>query len=304
MTQFSERAAEMGLDISNANKGMFSHSDRYGTVVYRLLKTGDLFNDEFHPTDNVSIPLVALFTAPPNSDEYKYCGYVSDVYKFVGNDILNQQIRDSIQSFGLPIISENPITSFDLTKMRNEIFIQSSQNVVQIGDVIPIMVVNNSYDGTKAASVAFAISLDYDGESLSFAFKLGEMRMVHIENSRTTLTSTVGVYMHTFSENIVDLIRRNFEQRITEEKMLGTLELVEAVGKRRKEAISKLIDDMQEGSSELPTLWQMFIAIVRYSSIEQNLNAKRMLENAAESVLVIPARMFDVLSRLESGQTE
>ena len=118
------------------------------------------------------------------------------------------------------------------------------------------------------------------------------------------MTSAVGAYMGAFTENIVDLIAHNFQTRITEEQMLGTLDLVEAVGKRRREAISKLLEDMQEGEDALPTLWQMFLAIVRYSSLEQNLNAKKMLESAAESVLVIPARMFEVLSRLESGQTD
>ena len=307
MTPFAERAAEMGLDISGASKGLFFHSDRYGTVAYRLLTTGYLPGEDeaiAHPTDNDFVPVVAVYTSTPNDDDYHYCRYVSNVYKFVGNDVLNQQIRDSIESVGYPIIAENTIMSSDLTRMRNEIAIQSSQNVLTVGDVIPVMVINNSYDGTKAASVAFAISLDYDGETLSFAFKLGEMRMVHIESSHTTMTTAIGTYMGAFSENIVDLISRNFAQRVTEEQMFGTLDLVEAIGKRRKEAISKLIEDMQQGESQLPTLWEMFVAIVRYSSLEQNLNAKKMLESAAESVLVIPTRMYDVLSRLESGQTD
>jgi hypothetical protein len=297
----------MGLNIEGAIKGLFFHSDRYGTVVYRLLTTGFLPGEDeiyVHPTDNDFVPVVAVYTSPPDSEDYKYCGNVSNIYRFVGNDILNQQIRDSVQSIGLPIIEENTLMSYDLTRMRNEIAIQSSKNVLQVGDVIPVMVVNNSYDGTKAASVAFAISLDYDGESLSFAFKLGEMRMVHIESASTTMSSAIGAYMGAFSENIVDLISNNFEQRVTEEQLFATLDLVDTVGKRRKEAISKLIDDMQGGASGLPTLWEMFVAIVRYSSLEQNLNAKKMLESAAESVLVIPARMYEVLSRLESGQTD
>jgi len=297
----------MGLDISQASKGLFSHSDRYGTVAYRLLTTGYLPGEDeavAHPTDNDFVPVVAVYTCPPESNEYNYCRYVSNVYKFVGNDILNQQIRNSIQSIGLPIIDENTIMSYDLTRMRNEIAVRSSQNVLAVGDVVPVMIVNNSYDGTKAASVAFAISLNYDGESLSFAFKLGEMRMVHIESSTTTMTGAIGTYMNAFTENIVDLIARNFSQQITEQQLLGTMDLIEAVGKRRREAISKLLTDMQEGTPVLPTLWQMFLAIVRYSSLEQNLNAKKMLESAAETVLVIPARMYDVLSRLESGETE
>jgi len=52
---------------------------------------------------------------------------------------------------------------------------------------------------------------------------------------------------------------------------------------------------------QLPSAWHMFLAIVRYSSFEPNINIKRMLENAAESVLVIPTRMYGVLERLQSS---
>ena len=39
----------------------------------------------------------------------------------------------------------------------------------------------------------------------------------------------------------------------------------------------------------------MFLAITKYSTIEKNLNVKTMLENIAESVLVIPAQMLALL---------
>jgi hypothetical protein len=44
----------------------------------------------------------------------------------------------------------------------------------------------------------------------------------------------------------------------------------------------------------------MFLAIVRYSSMEPNLNTKRMMENVAESVLVIPERMLNVLKQINN----
>ena len=56
-----------------------------------------------------------------------------------------------------------------------------------------------------------------------------------------------------------------------------------------------------DGPPRLPSAWQVFLAIARYSSLEPNLNAKRLLENAAESVLVIPPRMYEVLDQLQSS---
>jgi hypothetical protein len=81
--------------------------------------------------------------------------------------------------------------------------------------------------------------------------------------------------------------------------MMTLLELLnETFGKRRAERISELIGDVK-GTQQKPTAWQVFLAIIRYTSFEPNLNIKRMMENIAESVLIIPARMHGVLKRLE-----
>jgi len=82
--------------------------------------------------------------------------------------------------------------------------------------------------------------------------------------------------------------------------MLAVLDVIEQYGKKRRDAISALLEEIQPGGG-LPSAWQIFLAIVRYSSFEQNLNVKRLLENAAESVLVIPARMNEVLERLQTS---
>lgn len=304
-TTFNERAVEMGLDVINEYKGSYSYSDRYGEVVYRQLSTIGSDDVEIHETDAMPVPLIGIFTKPPESFGYMYCGYVSNLYQFIGNDILNQQIRNAIQQVGMPILVENTITSYDCTRMRNEIIIQSGQNVPEAGDILPVMIVNNSYNGTKAASVAFGISTYVRRERVIFSFGLGEMRQVHIVNANTEMSSVISSYMEVFTGNITDLVQQNFRSRLNEDDMLGTLDLIEKVGKRRREEISKLLQELNpapEGEDPpLPSAWQMFLAIVRYSSFEPNLNIKRMLENAAESVLVIPARMYDVLERLPSS---
>ncbi len=300
MTPFHERAEQMGLDTSFAYRGMYSYTDRYGEIIYRQLQTGMLPHHDAnipHPTDGLLVPKLGIFTKGPDWVDYRYAGYVSDMYKFIGNDVLNQRIREAINSVGMPIMTENTIMSDNLSRMRNEIIIQSSQNIPNAGDVLPVMVVNNSYDGTRAATIAFGIAMNYNNDRVIFAFNLGEMRQVHIESSITSMVSAVNSYMGVFTENILDMITQSFESRLSEDEMLAVLDVIEGYGKKRRERVSALLDEITSESG-LPTAWQIFLAIVRYSSFEPHLNIKRMMENAAESVLVIPPRMYEVLERL------
>jgi hypothetical protein len=179
--------------------------------------------------------------------------------------------------------------------MRNEIIIQSSVASPIAGDILPVMIISNSYNGTKRASLSFGLATAHDlTDYVTFAFQLGEINMIHIESSDTNMTTAVSDYVQTFRENISMMITHSFNKQLTEEEMLATLDLVEGIGKRRREIIS-------ENLPSTVTAWGMFLAIVKYSSFEANLNAKKMLENIAESVLVIPGRMYDVIDRLNQS---
>ncbi len=300
MTPFSDRAEDMGLDASGAYKGLFTYSDEYCEIVYRQLAAPILHGDQDpHDTDGEAAPIIGIYTKGPESLGYAYCGYVSNMYKFVGNGALMNRIRDSINEVGIPISVENAMFSPLYTRMRAEIIIQSSKEIPQVADVFPIVIVNNSYNGTKAASLAFGIGTLYNRERVTFGFTLGEIRQVHIEASTTSLTSAVNAYMEVFNQDIIQMVSDSFQKRVSEDDMMALLEVVESFGKRRKEQISELLDEMAD-QGRTPTAWQVFLAIVRYTSFEQNLNVKKMLENIAESVLVIPTRMHQVLEELNS----
>ena len=302
----------MGLDVTRSYKGLYSYTDRYGEVVYRELQSNRNFSEVpelNHPTDGLDTPLIGIFTKGPEEQEYNYAGYVSDMYKFIGNDIVNQRIRDAIQSVGMPILEENTILWNTFCRMRNEIILQSSQSIAQAGDILPVMIVNNSYNGTRAATLGFGIAIDNIGRQIGrtiFGFSLGEMRQVHIESSTTQLSAAVGSYMQVFTQDITDMITSSFNSTLSEDEMLSVLDIIEGIGKKRKERVAAILDELnppiQEGATPpLPSAWQVFLAIARYSSLEPNLNSKRLLENAAESVLVIPTRMYDVLDRLQQS---
>jgi len=288
----------MGLNVDGAYKGLFTYSDQYSQLAYRQLVTAQGGQEDVHPTDNMSAPIIAIYTRPTENVDWTYAGYVSDFYQFIGNDVLCQKVRESVEAVGMPIMTENTIMTYDHTRMRNEIIIQSSQNHAQAGDVLPVMVVNNSYNGTRAATLAFGLAMEYNAHRTIFAFSLGEMRQVHIQSASTEMRSAVNSYMRVFTESISDMITQSFNSQLTEDDMMAVLDLIDQYGRKRRDAISTLLEELAPAASGLPSAWQVFLAIVRYSAFEQNLNMKKLLENAAESVLVIPARMNDVLEQL------
>jgi len=306
MIKFEERAQEMGL-VCDFERGLFTYVDTHGQIAYRRSETPTLSEsqqEDEHETDNFELPYLALFSKRNGDDtHWNYCGIVSKIYKFIGNEVLNEQVRNSILGIGLPIVRENTIISYDLTRMRNEIVIQNGANSLQYGDILPVMIVNNSYNGSKSQSIQFGLSMNYNNEVLSFGFKLGEMKQIHIDGASTTLSSDVGEYMEVFTGNILDMINASFNHTLTEDELFLTLDVVGEIGKKRREEVSKLLSELApqvpDGETPpLPTAWQVFLAVIRYSSFEPNLNAKSLLENAAESVLVIPGRMMDVLEKI------
>lgn len=305
MNKFEEKSETMGL-LCDTEKGIYTYKDMYSKVSYRTIHTTFLPPPkESHDTDGYQIPYLSVFTkGNGETDQWGYCGIVSQIYKFIGNEVLNQRIRDSVLAIGLPILRETPIISHNLTRMRNEITIQHGVNSPQQGDILPLVIINNSYDGSRSQSIQFGININHNNETLSFAFKLGEMKQVHIDGASTSLSSDVGNYMETFNNDILDMISLSFNQKLTEDQFFLTLNVIEEIGKKRKEEVSKLLSEVTPNVSEnqitFPTAWEVFLAITRYSSFEKNLNAKRMLENIAESVLVIPNRMMDVLQKLNS----
>ena len=90
MTPFSERAAEMGLDVSGAYKGLFSYSDDYCEVVYRQLSPSLIHEDPNpHDTDEAESPIIGIYTKGPDHMGYQYCGYVSNMVRKVNeNDVI------------------------------------------------------------------------------------------------------------------------------------------------------------------------------------------------------------------------
>jgi len=285
---FEERALKAGLTIDKP--GCFTYSDKLSCVRYKQLQT----------VDEEKVPYLAIFTKGPNDSEdlYDYRSYVSDAYQFIGNEIVNGRIRDSIGEVGTPIFKEYTLLPYPYTEMYNEIVIQNSSNVPSVGDVYPQLVVRNSYNGMRAASVIFGINVR-GVANFGFGFRqFGTIRQVHLDKSKSVLSAAVGDYINVFSQSIVSLIEDNFNNELTEDDIMKTLELVEKIGKKRRLEISASLEEAT--GDKRVTSWDLFHVICRYSSIQNNLNVRVLLENVAESVLVVPMKMMTVLSVINS----
>lgn len=289
---FSSRAVQMGL--IDAGNEMFRYDDAIGGVIYKHLQSKDL----------VDVPLYAIFTKPPvPGTEYTYGGFVSDLYQFEGNEVMNNKIRDAISEVGTPIFREyvylNPIR----TRMFNEIVIQHPSNVPRIGDVFPQIVVKNTYDGSGAREFLFGFTvLESNSRLLGFGFKnkIGKMRQVHNIHARTSFTTPIGKYVEFFTNNILEIIEENFATNITEEHLLSVLDMIEEVGKKRRTEVSTYIADITKETNGRVNAWNLFVGITRFSSIEKNVNIKSLLDDIAERVLVIPLNIQNVLKELNS----
>ena len=284
---FPLRAAQMGLtDLGNE---CFEYHDHIGGVIYKHLQT----------KDNIDVPLYGLFTKPPvDNIDYKYAGYVSDLYQFEGNEVMNNRIRQSIQEIGTPIFREyiylNPVR----TRMSNEILIQHASNIPRVGDVYPQVVVKNTYDGSGAREFLFGFSvLENNSRIFGFGFrnKISKVRQVHNIHSKTSFTSPIGNYVEFFAENILEIIETNFNTPITEDHLLTVFETLEEIGKKRRLEVSSYLNK-QEGAQV--NAWSLFLAITYFSTIEKNVNIKSLLDDIAEKVLVIPVGIQNVLRTL------
>jgi hypothetical protein len=297
---FGDRAPEMGLTV--LADGSYHYIDQFSEIVYKNLKTlGDsgIIDDE-------QISHLAIFTKGLEEDsEWKYQNFISDSYKFLGNATLIDQIKESIVAVGNADLTERNFMAPNLTKVRHEIIINNPSVVPGVGTVSPMMNISNSYDGTGASLIVFGMNIN-ESDVLSSAFcteRFGKIKQIHLTGSSTELSAAFGEYVTIFGDNIVDMINENFTNQITEEDMMKVLDIVEAkAGKKRRELISNELPvtdpDAEAPATPTPwnmTSWQLFLTLTRFTSVEENLNSKKIMESIAERVLVVPARMIDAL---------
>ena len=291
---FGDRAVNMGLSVLSGQS--FHYSDVFSEIMYKNVKPID-------ETEVPTIPHLAIFTkGVEENDEWNYQNFISDSYKFLGNATLIDQIKESIGSIGDVNLVERTFMSFDLCKIRHEIIIQNANVVPDVGTIYPMMNITNTYNGTGASRITFGMQIAESDELMSSfcTEKFGKIKQIHLAGASTELSAAFGEYVNIFSDNIVSLIDENFTNTLTEEDMLKVLDIIETkAGKKRRELISNELPVTAEGDQQAAdwsmTSWQLFLALTRFTSVEDNLNSKKILENIAERVLIVPGQMIEAL---------
>jgi len=287
------------IDLSS-NQDVYFHADRYSKIWFEHLTT---------KRDVEDTPIYGIFTTSPDGElaTREFCGVVTDQYKFMANETVVDAILNSLGELGGGEIEQRHYISDNFVSFREDIAIRRRGiNIENAGMVIPTVTVENSYNGSKAASYAFGIEI-VDGDirqCITFREKIASMRQVHIITSRTSMTANIGEYMTAFDNNIADLVSGSFETILTPEDVMKSLKLVEKLGKKRyKSIVTNLAETSQNNNQEIDlenppaiSAWKMFQAIAKFSALEENLNAKKLLDNIAERTLIIPARMIQALT--------
>ena len=299
-TNFSLNHAAMGLEELDNN--CYSYSDQYSSIKYYQLQTKN---------GNHDMPTFAIFVrangveVDPNDElqGYSYVGNISGAYQFVGNDSLGQTIRDSISSAGHAAYREYPIFNPIRRTVRTEMVIEHPSSIDEVGTIRPQINLSNSYNGSAKASVNFGFSIYEDGaienrNGFGFDNKMITMKLVHVQSAPTLMTGAVTGYVDIFANNITDMISENFNREIPEDDAMKVLKMIDkaGAGKTRTAAMTEYFKAMENKTS-----WNIFHAITRFSTIENNLNAKRILENVAESVLTVPAQMIDAIEQFNGN---
>jgi hypothetical protein len=296
MREFNRDNSKFRLNLTQMNlidngDGTYSYNDRICHVKFQEVVVKPDFHD---------IPVIAVFTkSNQENSEYQYIAVVTDDYKFEGNDVIINGVKNSIRETESPIFHEYIYVPKDFSIMLTEILLQNRNNIATVGDIYPQISIYNAYNGRGSKGIQFGFSI-YNGEerysSIKFKTKIGSLKQTHIHGSRTYATS-ISSFVQRFNDNIVHLFEQNYNNRLSEEDILKTLDLIEKVGKKKREEISKAIQDISEQNTNGQiTSWNIFLAISKFSVLEKNINVKSLLEDVAERVLILPAEMMEALT--------
>jgi len=250
---FKDRHLEMGL--VEVLEGTYQYSDKYSQVQYKELETKE---------DHLSIPALGVFTAKPESEivnsvtTWRFCGIVSDDYKFTGNEKEINLLRNSI---GDALFKESSFVNLPArTQIRCELVISNNNSIRNVGDIYPQVVLENNYNGKKKIKISFGLMIEDGSRSiLSFSFKnkLITLSQIHINSSKTR-SSEVGSYVQIFNQNVSQLISENYNKRLTEVDIFNTLDLIERIGKRKRESVSAILTEMKSENKNPVTSWELF----------------------------------------------
>jgi len=292
---FADRAEAMGLTVMLG--GTYHYEDEFSAIAYKQVKT--LIGSGI--VDDTELTHLAIFTKGiAENDEWKYQNFISDSYQFLGNATLIDQIKASINEVGTVELQERTFVAPNNAEIRHEIIIGHGTEIPEVGSMLPMMHITNTYNGTGASSITFGMTIVESPElssSLS-SEKFGKLKQIHLSGSSAELSAQIGEYVTIFNTNIQACVAENMAIPVTQVHMDKLLAKIQAkVGKKRHDVIKAELTP-EEGSALAMTQWELFLALTRFTSVEKNISSKKLLESVVEGVLVLPYEMSEALKTI------
>ena len=280
-----ERLVNSGLIFENDT---FKYGDKYSKLFYELVETKN---------SKEEIPILALYTAKPEEEpSYEYQGIVSHLYHFEGNENIVNEVIKSLNDGNAEIIEKCNLNP-KLTVMLNEMIIRNNSFPSRDGDIHPMVTIVNSYNGTHLVKISFGFSIlreNVISNTLTMRKSFGTIDKIHIKGSSNTFYDNINNYIQVMSGNLSSLIEVNMEKQINEETLLQILDVIDSLGKKRRELVSNSINEIRQNNNSISS-WDLFMALSKFTTNEGNLNAKVLLENIVERFMVIPNRMLEFI---------
>jgi len=278
------------LGFTNSDRGTFYYTDRTGSVSYRKVKTD---RDD-------RINCLAVFTGKPEEalDDQVFISFVSRHYKFEGNDKIRNEIIHMLQEGDINIKEERIEMGAYFSFMMAEYVLGNPTQSPEQDDIFPMITVMNSYDGRFAKSLQFGLSIysgnNYYSVRLPKGSIFGRFRQIHSRGAKTFSVSVVSNYMERFNTSINSIIESSINKKYTEDDITNTVAMLEEFGKRRSAQITDEMQNIMNSKGSL-SAWDMFLLIAKYATNVRSLNVKKMMENLAETVLIIPTEMAELI---------
>lgn len=284
--------------------GTFYYGDKFANVIYKRLVT---LNDS-KGVDNRLVPACGLFIEPEPEKNlgYEFSSIVSEVYRFVGHENLVEGVKKAVLDSENSIEFEEAIFSIRREKMYYILVIKNpNDEMSREYDVHPTLFLKNSYDGTLSQKITFGLSIKENGnyKAASLRHRFGELKQVHAGVSNTYSTSSIGSFVNTFSNNMLDVITHNKNRPVSFDNLTVLLDILEKIGKNRREGFSTFLNIQTNSQNQVVSaqrnlnFFDLFIALLRFSQEEKTINARLLMDDLIESTLEVPTRMMNLSER-------
>jgi len=287
---YNEESGLMKLDEHS-----YYYSDRFGKVLFKTVETKGTEGLYF---SRKILPFFAIFTGPPDDDrngDFYFIGEASKHYRFVGNEKLINDTLEMLDVSNLNVQVQTQEIDYKYSTLFYNIALSNPSNIAEIGDVFPVLTIKNSYNKTIKESISYGFGMYNEGRFYSYTSSklFGQFSRRHMNNSLTREKNFILDGVEKLVDDIPFVCSEMANFTVNQDEIIAIIETVEALGKKRHEALVSLVQSFNENNI---SVWKIFIAILKFISVEKNFNARRVLENIAEKIIILPTKISNAIN--------